>query len=759
MLFAELYKEIASLETRRIPMSLSAFADKHASLFEKKFDGLPNLRLCGMHDNSRSRHISPSALLAPTVSIEPGKVAVLFGESGSGKTVAMLQAVEKEGPTVAVYATGGKLFEAGDFPDHPEGNRDPSSPDYKKWAIRREEATLQHLVAYFHATLDGSARHTPFVRGDVADPQSLTFIIDEMGGHREYTRALCRDELRPKLADSLGVNKVSIIVGGTGCTFTWDEVASECHTVDPRNMQPRAAEEWASHYGKEIARIETDSTEAGRYAKAMLGNARSAVAMLEMLKAWPMMSILSAVRAAAQRYQSLNGLERVPPEGRLAIIAKALSLVMSKSRVDLEHRSSHPFWQGLDKGAVDSAHCEMDLVRKLGVLTDSTVCLGEKQQPRVDLTKPRYLVTEAQTVMFLLQYGLQLTHTSSGSGFELSVKDYFVSLFTACRFLKPATHADLLQHAFPANAPQPSSTGDGEPIDWDSLSGVKVLEAREKVDAKMKGLKVAQRRAKEEAKEEAKKEAAKKKEEAKEEEAAAEVEEDQDEQDGDAVPDGRPLSDVDTIKEAMENNWIVIVVNSAEAQFADIMIFFPNGIWWAIQVKRYANTPLLEWQAYNELSKMGAPDSLSRNGNLVDSIGGTIVKKFNPPPDAALGGAATKPKIWSWLEANPEFALPDDNESKAAFAKAAQRSDSRHQFVLELGEEIYGTTQCEPIRAFVVGGRGTGDAPLIEVPSTVCLRTVDLDAKVSSLYPIRPALRNASGGALVADFSFQPDAL
>ncbi len=211
----------------------------------------------------------------------------------------------------------------------------------------------------------------------------------------------------------------------------------------------------------------------------MLRNARSAAAVLTTMKAMPTMDLLSARCNSLQTAQrvELFGARRLPRGYFLCPVS-----VDEKADKDLD--PSEIFYTS------KTCSCsELDLVVKFGVLTDSQAFEAAAKEQVRQAGNRRYELSEAQTVMFLVQYGLQLSHPASGTGFELSVKDYLVLLLSACQFIQP-THDDLLRLAFPSTKSTMksddstnSSSSNLQKNDWSVIKGVKVITAKVQLQA------------------------------------------------------------------------------------------------------------------------------------------------------------------------------------------------------------------------------------------------------------------------------------
>jgi hypothetical protein len=162
----------------------------------------------------KSRHIpvpiNVTLTEATKTTTNDNRVRVLVGESGKGKTMAMLKSARK-GDFVVLMTASDVFNEGSDLP--PEKERATRNTNAIKLLLSRMSETIIPLAKFKAAAQE-------FQKD--GKPMTLHILVDELGSAPTLVRALCgcRNDLENEINSQLDVKdtvKVCLMLAGTGC--------------------------------------------------------------------------------------------------------------------------------------------------------------------------------------------------------------------------------------------------------------------------------------------------------------------------------------------------------------------------------------------------------------------------------------------------------------------------------------------------------------------------------------------------------------
>jgi hypothetical protein len=194
------------------------------------------------------------------------------------------------------------------------------------------------------------------------------------------------------------------------------------------------------------------------------------------------------------------------------------------------------------------------------------------------------------------------------------------------------------------------------------------------------------------------------------------------------------------IRQITAANRVCIVVNGAEASFADLLLFLPGGVWLPLRVKRYFNTPITRLDAWEELSTMGMDCSEARHACIANA---------NTPQHIKTATGKTLPSFFKSLVGGA--ACPDELLQCGNIRHAA-----RVKFAETISKAVYPEGTGFLLPGFIVGhgSQGQAEPPSFKIPSEVLSTIVDITAPHHNLYPVRPSVDDGEEGFSCRDLSF-----
>ena len=388
---------------------------------------------------SHSNIVKTRVLVPPRVDIDPfstlnllcDQLLVVTGESGSGKTTAVLHHAVENSTDVAIYCIPGDS----NWETDTEAAMDQVANDIEKKSIRNERA-----MAFFRSLISqatGAGLRLCQTTGKLQPNQLLAstanvrIIFDEMGSKPLLLRALCAvaGTLTEEIASALNLSNpaisrardgssnkssVKLVAVGTGTDGTTTAIGSLATAFEVRVMKSPAPEPTLRAMFRASDELQRDTldalekaifhsgTAAAYTAQMLLGNARCATMLAQeayahhklaqgaVVRVKSAESLLPAwVATVALRFKGSNGLQKLPDAGAQSAGLGALGV------------ASWPFWvrttfhrdgeatHGSDRAddPMTGAAALNELGVRLGMITDNARW-HSPAQAKHELTQP-----------------------------------------------------------------------------------------------------------------------------------------------------------------------------------------------------------------------------------------------------------------------------------------------------------------------------------------------------------------------------------
>mgnify|MGYP001598008475 FL=1 len=330
-------------------------------------------------------------------SLSANKVSVVYGTSGSGKTMALLGVLAKLAPALGIYLTP---------PSVPGGSASTSLQSSDEDRHAAHEQFAKDLVATCASLI---VKATQLPEGGVQFTGDTLFVaVDEVGCCPRVSRALIysQEYVRGDLAKRFGFASVHLAVAGTGSNTS---------------AAPGSMPDWytAVHLGKvddvtikralDSARVEP-CLRNSKSVVALCGNARALSLTIELLQNGLRVSPPFVLLEVARRYASLCGLSKLS-DGQRDDVKALLWRVLLAQEPGI---GKSQFAQGLP----ELSAADLELAQcSAGVLVDHAVDRnGTLAIPNG--TRYRFEVTPAVALMLLGSFGAA-SIDATGAGFEV----------------------------------------------------------------------------------------------------------------------------------------------------------------------------------------------------------------------------------------------------------------------------------------------------------------------------------------------------
>lgn len=400
------------------PIMLGIFSSGVMKFTDRNpFPQLPFYDSSGMYDSLRG------------LQNDPKRMAIVHGESGSGKTMLMI------GIAAQVFKADIVLrVHVGVVAPKELHDSDPN----------RDKKTIDAIVS---GVLGELGKHELLPSAEIKDDTTtVAVVLDEIGSYLVVLRALCatHETIASTLRDKLRVNKVTIICGGTGADARNDPgtEVEKYHLIAAPDYCKESVDwrEWLLKFldtpgGEE--RLMLDHVHLKMILKWFAGNAKMAFVARSLSSNWRYRALLlrglvnlcrdeglttlnAAPKAvelifplAMKEFRALNGLAKLCNGVRAAA---ALQKALAYTMLSLQE-------------LIDEGHCDYGLVTRYGLVTQNSevTISGGKIAPQVGV--PRYVMSNALQQMASMALGLRGEIDTTGEAFEDATAHYFVNLF------------------------------------------------------------------------------------------------------------------------------------------------------------------------------------------------------------------------------------------------------------------------------------------------------------------------------------------
>ena len=385
------------------------------------------------HNKFYSRHVKvPYFAELMDLQLGKGVVTIVTGESGSGKTCAMLNCLNDMVFGVYVTPDDIKGWEDADF----SRAVDPTTKDRRNTKVCEAlKSTVERLVGdELKQMIHGSEM-----------PLTIVIAIDEVGSLPNFVRGLCAsvDTVAVRLAGLLGQHcSFSIVAAGTGADANASAPGSYPPNFSVVGMPTSSAEDAEelifAEVKKNVPRHLRAALEDSAEAHELCRNPRVAACVYHQWKtvlhphikmttnrtAAAVVPVL--LLAAAQMYKSLNGMMSVTEDEVQRIYADALLLLFAR-----------------DPNVILSA-AHTTLIRSYGVLTDSArwakgepplsdVVIAREGELVLSSPRDRFRMSEAQSILFRMNYGYAALRNESWCVYETTIAQHLEAALIGCR--------------------------------------------------------------------------------------------------------------------------------------------------------------------------------------------------------------------------------------------------------------------------------------------------------------------------------------